>query len=111
MAAVCFACRDNAKLRMLREAENTVNNDAFEGCDNICSQVAREDRCSHAWMLACTHTTCCLPPQSEANKRNIVSVRSIVKEPSCFRDNYFEETCYLDQGWAEADSGCKQKGP
>ena len=53
------------------------------------------------------------PPRdpSEANKRNIVSVRSIVKEPSCFRDNYFEETCYLDQGWAEADSGCKQKGP
>ena len=33
MAAVCFACRDNTKLRMLREAENTVNNDAFEGCD------------------------------------------------------------------------------
>ena len=46
MAAVCFACRDNTKLRMLREAENTVNNDAFEGCDNICSQVAREDKSS-----------------------------------------------------------------
>ena len=40
------------------EKPKTLQNDAFEGCDNICSQVAREDRCSHAWMLACTHTTC-----------------------------------------------------
>ena len=51
MAAVCFACRDNTKLRMLREAENTVNNDAFEGCDNICSQVARMDVGLHAHHL------------------------------------------------------------
>ena len=103
---------------MLREAENTVNNDAFEGCDT--KTGVRTHGCWPARtplaknvIAPPPHPPPHPPPRdpSEANKRNIVSVRSIVKEPSCFRDNYFEEMCYLDQGWAEADSGCKQKGP